>query len=105
MYWNFRRILYPCRPPDFGLMNTSSGTEEGGGVIWNDMAACFVWLEVKEHWKINWIFKIALVHCIIFGFRIAHVPNMVPVPVTTRLCSMQLFALAIAKLSFIVDSG
>lgn len=33
-YWNFRNILSPCRPPDFGLTNTSTGHNCSDIVIW-----------------------------------------------------------------------
>jgi len=42
MYWNFRNIRSPCRPPDFGFMNTNSGIVSIGGVIWKDIAGCWV---------------------------------------------------------------
>lgn len=50
MYWNFRKIRSPWRPPLFGFTNTSNGHVPGGWVIWKCIGGCWLpdcWLKMK----------------------------------------------------------
>lgn len=56
IYWNLRRILPPCLPPDFGFINTKRGQVFWAGVIWKDIAGCLAADDEYEVCKlVSWI--------------------------------------------------